>query len=269
MARVLVIEDNPANLELMVYLLSAFNHTPIGATDGKQGLEVARREKPDLIVCDVHMPAMDGYAVARQAKADPDLRAIPLIAVTALAMVGDRDKVMEAGFDGYLTKPIDPETFVTSIDAFLQATEAVARPIALASPAVPPAQRESREVILVVDDQEVNLHLHRSILEPMGYTVLSAYNMTEALAIARRELPDLIVSDVKMAAGSGFDFVTTVKADRQLSEIPVLLVTSTYCDEPSRQRGLALGATQYLFRPLDPEVFLSEVEACLSRHRRD
>lgn len=267
MARILIIEDNEANLELMVYLLNAFNHTPIGATDGEQGLAAARREKPDLIVCDVHMPAMDGYAVARQIKADPTLRDIPLIAVTALAMMGDRDKVMEAGFDGYLTKPIDPEMFVSNIDAFLQSSEIVQRPTTMASPSAPPVMRPSRAVILVVDDQAVNLSLHHSILEPMGYTVISASNITEALAVARQTLPDLIVSDVKMTAGSGFDFVKVVKADQQLAAIPMLLITSTYCDESSRQKGLALGAAKYLFRPLDPEVFLSEVEACLSRDR--
>lgn len=80
---------------------------------------MALREKPDLIVCDVHLPKMDGYDVVSKLKADPASRAIPTIAVTALAMVGDRDRVLEAGFDGYLSKPINPETFVQQIVTFL------------------------------------------------------------------------------------------------------------------------------------------------------
>jgi len=88
-ARVLIIEDNPANLELMAYLLGAYGHTVFTAQDGRQGLEAARREHPDLIICDVQLPEMDGYEVARWLKSDAELRHVPLVAVTALAMVGD------------------------------------------------------------------------------------------------------------------------------------------------------------------------------------
>src|SRR6185436_8740413 len=110
-ARILVIEDNPANLDLMTYLLSAFGHTPLTADDGEAGLAVAQSQAPDLIICDVQLPGMDGYEIARWLKSHPQTQAIPLIAVTALAMVGDRDKMLKAGFDGYVAKPIDPETF--------------------------------------------------------------------------------------------------------------------------------------------------------------
>jgi CheY-like chemotaxis protein len=117
--RILLLEDNPANLELMTYLLRAFGHTVLTAEDGRQGLHSARQEQPDLIICDVQLPEMDGYAVAAALKADPALRKIPLVAVTALAMVGDRDRMLAAGFDGYLAKPIDPETFVGQIEGYL------------------------------------------------------------------------------------------------------------------------------------------------------
>ncbi len=118
-ARVLIIEDNPANLELMTYLLGAYGHTVFTAQDGRRGLEAARREHPDLIICDVQLPEMDGYEVARWLKSDAELRHVPLVAVTALAMVGDRDRVLAVGFDGYLTKPINPETFVRQIEIYL------------------------------------------------------------------------------------------------------------------------------------------------------
>jgi CheY-like chemotaxis protein len=75
--------------------------------------------KPELIICDIQLPKMDGYEVVRRLKADPKTRSIPIIAVTALAMVGDRDRIIAAGFDGYLAKPIDPETFVQEVVAFL------------------------------------------------------------------------------------------------------------------------------------------------------
>jgi two-component system cell cycle response regulator len=118
MIRILVVEDNPENLELMTYLLHAFGHLTFCATDGEDGVLVARRERPDLILCDIDMPKLDGYGVARELKGDPMLRRTPLIAVTALAMVGDREKVLSAGFDGYIGKPIDPTTFVREVEAF-------------------------------------------------------------------------------------------------------------------------------------------------------
>ncbi|MHB9025533.1 MAG: response regulator [Armatimonadota bacterium] len=117
--RILVIEDNPTNLELMVYLLQAFHHTVFTASDGEEGIQITIRHLPDLIICDVHLPNVDGYAVARRLKEHPLLRRIPLIAVTALAMVGDRDKVLAAGFDGYIAKPITPEVFVKQVEAYL------------------------------------------------------------------------------------------------------------------------------------------------------
>ena len=110
MARILVVEDNATNLDLMIYLVSAFGHTPIAARDGEEGLQRAEDSAPDLIFCDIQLPRLSGYEVARRLKADSRLRTIPLVAVTAFAMVGDKDKVLGAGFDGYLGKPIAPGT---------------------------------------------------------------------------------------------------------------------------------------------------------------
>ena len=81
---------------------------------------MARRQVPDVIICDVLMPGMDGYEFARRRAADPVLRRVPLVAVTALAMVDDRERILEGGFDDYISKPIDPETFVDEIAAFLR-----------------------------------------------------------------------------------------------------------------------------------------------------
>src|SRR5688572_181690 len=113
--RILIIEDNPANMELMAYLLETFGYSVSGAMDGAEGLRRAREEQWDLVVCDVQLPDMDGFDVASALKASPATRAMPIVAVTALAMAGDREKVIAAGFDGYLTKPIDAERFVPQL----------------------------------------------------------------------------------------------------------------------------------------------------------
>jgi two-component system, cell cycle response regulator DivK len=119
MARILIIEDNQANLELAQYLLEHGGHQVLLATDGQMGVATARRERPELIVCDLQMPVLDGYGVLEQLKRDAAMKGIPIVAVTAFSMSGDEEKVRTAGFDGYFSKPIDPETFVKQIEAFL------------------------------------------------------------------------------------------------------------------------------------------------------
>lgn len=118
-ARVLVIEDNSSSLELMIYLLKSVGHMPFGARDGEEGIQVARSERPDLILCDVQLAAMDGHEVCRRLKSDPVLRSIPLVALTAYAMVGDREKMLAEGFDGYLSKPVNPEQVMDQLAPFL------------------------------------------------------------------------------------------------------------------------------------------------------
>jgi CheY-like chemotaxis protein len=122
-SRILVIEDNPTNMELMTYLLKAFGHTTIVARDGEEGVDTALRTRPDLVLCDLALPKLDGFGVARRLKAEPSMNGVPLIAVTASAMVGDRDKVIAAGFDGYMSKPITPETFVSEVESYLPGKE--------------------------------------------------------------------------------------------------------------------------------------------------
>lgn len=120
-ARILVIEDNEANLALVRYLLSFSGHTVLEARDGEQGVAVALSERPDLVVCDLQMPRLDGYQVLAALRQDMGCMAIPVVAVTAFSMPNDRQKVMTAGFNGYLSKPIEPELFVAQVEAFLPA----------------------------------------------------------------------------------------------------------------------------------------------------
>src|SRR5712691_3029016 len=155
MARVLVIEDNPASLDLMVYLLKAFGHTPLSARDGLEGIEAARRERPDLILCDIQLPGADGVEVCRQLKQDPALKAIPLVAVTAYAMVGDREKLLAEGFNGYLSKPINPQTFIEQVKPYLPTDNL--EPTISATTADRAPVRATQGTILVVDNSPVNI----------------------------------------------------------------------------------------------------------------
>jgi CheY-like chemotaxis protein len=117
--RILVIEDDPASFKLIAYLLGAFGYAALVAVNGEEGLAAARRETPDLIICDIQLPGMDGIAVVQALKTDRFLKKVPVIAVTAYAMVGDRERLLAAGFDGYIPKPIVAETFVGQVENYL------------------------------------------------------------------------------------------------------------------------------------------------------
>jgi two-component system, cell cycle response regulator len=264
MARILIIEDNPANLELMSYLLTAFGHTTLAATDGEQGLALARSEAPDLVVCDIQLPKLDGYEVVRQLKSNPELRAIPIVAVTAFAMVGDRDRVMQAGFDGYIAKPIVPETFVSQVETFLgpQRRAAVQLPTIAPTPPIPAVDNRAG-VILAVDNNAANLDLLRSIFEPFGYTVHVAGNIAQALALAYQEQPDIIISDLHMPDGDGFELLQNVKADPQLHALPFVFLSATTRQGQEYHKALDLGADKFIRRPIEPRRLLAEIEACL------
>ena len=118
-AKILLIEDNAENRYLVTFLLQQRGHEIIAAESGPQGLDLAAKVLPHLILLDIQLPGMDGHAVARAIKSDPLLRHIPVIAVTSYAMVGDREKCLAAGAEGYIEKPINPESFVAEIERFL------------------------------------------------------------------------------------------------------------------------------------------------------
>jgi len=116
---VLLIEDNEQNRYLATYLLEHHGFTVVSAMDGSAGIALAATLLPDLVLLDIQLPCMDGYSVARALRQIDSLRTTPIIAVTSYAMAGDRDKSFAAGCDGYIEKPIDPQTFVAEISAFL------------------------------------------------------------------------------------------------------------------------------------------------------
>jgi len=116
---ILIVEDDPKNLKLLRDLLQIKGYSTLEATDGKQGVDLARAKIPDLIFMDIEMPVMDGFAAINILKADPVTKSIPVIALTAFAMQGDREKCMEAGCDDYITKPLDTRAFVTKVEEYL------------------------------------------------------------------------------------------------------------------------------------------------------
>ncbi len=244
-AQILIIEDNATNLELMVYLLRAYGHSTFSAGDGEAGVALARQHRPDLIICDVHLPKLDGYGVLQALKADATMRHIPLLAVTALAMLGDREKLLAAGFDGYISKPVEPERFVAEIEGYLKPRE------------------QTAATILIVDDHVLNREFLRTLLGYDGHRLLEAGNGAEALRMVAAEHPDLVISDILMPNMDGYEFVTRLHADPATAHLPVIFYTAIYREREAMAVAQTCGVRWVLPKPSDPEVIRRTVQEAL------
>ena len=121
MATILIVEDNPTNMTLAVYVLESAGHVVLTATDAEAGLTLARSALPNLILMDIQLPGMDGLEATAHLKEDASTRAIPVIALTALAMKGDEERIRAAGCDGYIAKPMNYKDFLATVALQLEA----------------------------------------------------------------------------------------------------------------------------------------------------
>jgi two-component system cell cycle response regulator DivK len=120
-ATILIVEDNPANMKLSTFVLESAGHQVLSATDAETWLALARAARPDLILMDIQLPGMDGLEATALLKRDEATRAIPVIALTALAMKGDEERIRAAGCDGYIAKPMRYREFLAAVGARLEA----------------------------------------------------------------------------------------------------------------------------------------------------
>jgi two-component system cell cycle response regulator len=266
-ARILIIEDNPANIELMSFLLGAYGHTPLSAADGPRGVAAARSERPDLIACDVNLPGMDGFAVLAALKTEPQLAGVPILAVTALAMAGDREKVLAAGFDGYISKPIEPESFVAELEAFLAAAPAVA-PAAASAPAAQPAPQPApapkpgaapeERTLLLVDDDRFMLGVLNDMLVGQPYRVLSACSGEEALEVLDHEAVEVILCDQAMPGMRGTEVLARA-AERYPKTVRLML--SGQPDLTEIEAAIASGvADDHYVKPLGARTLRERID---------
>jgi two-component system cell cycle response regulator len=255
-ARILLIEENWENLELMRFLLKARGFEPLGAPHGKDAAAFAEVQLPDLILCELQMPDIDGYQILRAIRARKALAGVRVVALSTLAESGEVERVFAAGFQGHVAKPIAPESFVDEVARLL------------------PGKSRSRNAgatggtravksILVVDDLRSNLELAEIVLQHLGYEVVLAQGRREALRALRAAKPDLIMSDARMDDGDGYELLQEVGGDPALEGIPFILITSVSVNEEERRRGLDLGADRYLVRPIAPHALRREIEACV------
>jgi CheY-like chemotaxis protein len=248
-AKILLVEDNENNRYLATFLLEREGFRVITAVNGKQVLELARREQPDLIVLDIQMPEMDGYETAARLRSEPQFAHIPIVGVSSFAMTGDRERAIQAGFTGYVEKPINPDTFGRRVADFLRASKE-------------PVMR-----ILSVDDNEENLYMLESLLRSCGYEVVTAKNGVEALDKLRQQPFDLIISDILMPQMDGFQLCREIKKRDEWKRIPFIFYTATYTEKKDELLGLSLGASRFIIKPAQPEAFAAIIREVIREQK--
>ncbi len=246
MARILVVEDSPDIRALVRMLLEAAAHQVFTANDGQEGVSATRDLQPDLVLMDLSLPILSGWEATRAIKSAPETARIPVIAVTAHAMQGDRERALAAGCDGFVAKPIDGETFASVVSSFLQATGG--------APTSPAAARpnsggdESPARVLVVDDQPEVSEVLAADLTAEGLRVVSAASAVEALEVFRKDSSfDLAIVDVMLGNDTGYELTSQLIAS-SAEYLPVLLVTAGTID---RERGYAAGADDFIGKPIE------------------
>ena len=246
MARILIIEDNPANMKLASLLLCNAGHTVLCAVDAETGLTLARADQPDLILMDIQLPGMDGLAATSILKQDSSTAAIPVIAVTAMAMKADQEKSQVAGCDAYIAKPLRYQELYAAIDTLLikRKSETASEANSLHLPPV--------ATILIVDDEMQDRKLLEMLLKHEGYLTRSAATGEEALASIAQHAPDLILLDIMMPGPGidGYQVAQTIKAMPATSSIPIIMVT-VQTDRSARMAGLNAGAEEFLTKPIN------------------
>lgn len=263
MARVLIIEDNQPNMDLLAYLLSAFGHQPLCAYDGVEGVELARDALPDLIVCDLHLPRLDGYGVMRTLKADAATRAIPVLAASALPVTDGGTALRAAGFDGHLPKSLEPDALIPALEAWLaphqrgMAPDSHDGPGAGVTTSTPPGARR----LLLLDAAPDNCGLAASIASHLGYLVTTAATTAQADACAAQPF-DLLLCDLDGPAGQAGALL-----DAALRHWPALpMVAIRAADNDTVASGLAARspAPVLLAHPLEPERLAAALAGALA-----
>src|SRR6185312_10697080 len=250
-ARILVVDDVTVNVRLLEAKLASEYFNVLTAFNGEKALEVAKAERPDLVLLDVMMPGMDGFEVCKRLKADPVTAEIPVVMVTALSDVSDRVKGLEAGADDFLTKPVNDVALFASVRSLVRLKrmmeewrlrEEVCGKLAVSAQGIDEDASPAR--ILVLEDNRLAAARITETLTPMAREIVQVATCKEALARLDASI-ELVIAGMNVADGDPLRLVSHSRASEQTRQIPILLVADPA--ELSRlAKGLDLGANDYI-----------------------
>lgn len=246
--KILVVDDERDIREIIRISLEDDGYQVLEAADGKTAIELAKREKPDLITLDIIMPNMDGFQVAKIIKEDPATADIPIIILSVLGE--DKDKLTQ-GIADYISKPFKPNELVEKIKEAIEKTGLI---------------NNSSGNILIVDDDPDVIDIITLSLKDKNFTLVGANNGVEALEKLKIVIPNLIITDIHMPKMDGYELIKHLKKDPKFNTIPVIVLTGTYISKQDKEHGLTLGATKYLTKPFSIDTLVKEIEDILCRN---
>ncbi len=272
-ARILVVDDNPLNVKLLVAKLAHDYYVVTTAENGTRALQMAASEKPDLILLDIMMPELDGFEVCRRLKADPMTRHIPVIMVTALSDIADRVRGLEAGADDFLTKPINDVPLMARVRSLLRlkmvmdewrvrestAAQLVAPPTALESAASMAGSR-----VLLLEESPNDKSIIESVLTSINLKVHPVGSIAEAIHETDTGNYDLVMTSLDLSGEDGLFLCAQLRAHNATRTLPILLLAND--DQISRvAKGLDLGANDYLLRPIEGTELIARTRTQLKQ----
>lgn len=274
-ARVLVVDDIPANVKLLEAKLTAEYFDVSTAFNGREALEAATTEKPDIILLDVMMPEMDGFEVCRRLKSMPETQHVPVIMVTALDQPADRVTGLEAGADDFLTKPVDDIALMARVRSLvrlklmtdeLRMRETTSNQLGLMDEAEALHRADAAMGrILVVEDRETSARrIAESLREQNRVTIES--DAREALVRVSGEDYDLVVVSLSLERSDGLRFCSHLRSEERTRNTPILAIVENG-DTTRLVRALVMGVNDYLMRPVDRNELTARVRTQLKRKR--
>ena len=242
--RVLLVDDSQVIHGYVERALAPHGFEVLHANDGREGLEAALRERPDLIISDIDMPEMNGYEMCRAVKEHPETRSIPILILSARGAGVDIDLGFDVGANDFLTKPVSENELLSRVQLVAGRGD---------------GQRATRETVLVVEDSGVQRAVIVQALAQQGFDVHEAENGKVGLDLALQLVPDLIVTDSEMPVMNGRDLTREVKQREKLRDVPVMMLTAAD-SELSRAKGRHAGVAAYLTKPFvaDKVVVIAE-----------
>jgi CheY-like chemotaxis protein len=247
--RVLLADDSDLIHRHTVPILAGAGYQVSEAWDGAEALERLRRSPPELLLTDVEMPKLDGFALCRAVKEDPATAGIPVVICSSLGEASDLERGFDAGADDYLVKPVVPEELLSRLHALL-ATRMIA----------------ARERVTVVDDSAAIRHLVADCLRRQGFRIETAVDGRDGLDKIRASPPDLVLTDYDMPRMTGFELVLALRRDAATRDVPIVMLTAREGKRDQAQMRAA-GLTSYLVKPFSTDKCIAIVERVLAEAR--
>jgi two-component system cell cycle response regulator len=275
-ARILVVDDVPANVRLLDAKLTAEYFEVLTANDGPSALETAQTQAPDLILLDVMMPGMDGFEVAERLKADAKTRHIPIVMITALTDTADRVRGLEAGADDFLSKPVNDVALFARVRSLarlkvmmdeLRVRHATTDQLDITGGTPLDAEDDAANGrILLVESEDLLAEKLQAYLSEAGHEVVRATNGAEGHERSREQGLDLIIAGLHLAGEDGLRLCSQFRSQDETRHVPILLILDEG-DLEQLAKGLELGVTDYLIRPIDQNELLARTRTQIRRRR--